>query len=392
MVRKNVLGPVQVGNCARHLKNAIVRARAEIQVRDRHLEHLLRIVVQPAMLVHILRAHRGVAVHAARTLEPGLLHLPRLDHARADRRGRLPSLHGRKVLVAHRRHLDMNVNPVQQRTRNLVAISLNLNRRATALAFRIAVMAARARVHRRHEHEAARERHAGRRAGDGDQAVFQRLTHHLEHVAVKLRQLIQEQHSIVREAHLARHRMGSAPEQARVGYRVMGRTERPPSDQRLPRGQLAGDAVDFCRLERFLEIHRRQDGGHALGEHGFARAGRADGENIVPARHRDFERALRRLLSLHVAIVIVVDAVRIENRLHIHAMRGHYQLVRQEVRRLSQRLHRIHFEPVHHRGLLGVFLRHHDSAPALRARVDRDGQHAFRAAHFAAQRKLPHHA
>ena len=91
----------------------------------------------------------------------------------------------------------------------------------------IAAEPARAGVHGGHQHEASRigERREG--AGDRDVAVLQRLPQHLEHVALELRQLIEEEHAVVRQAHLARPGDLAAADQARVGDGVVRRAERP---------------------------------------------------------------------------------------------------------------------------------------------------------------------
>ncbi len=55
-------------------------------------------------------------------------------------------------------------------------------------------------VHRADEHDAAGERNARLRAADGDSAVLERLTQHLERVPRELGQLVEEKHAMVREA------------------------------------------------------------------------------------------------------------------------------------------------------------------------------------------------
>ena len=47
-------------------------------------------------------------------------------------------------------------------------------------------------------------------ARDGDAAVFERLAHHFEGRAFELRQLIEKEDAVVREAHFARRGNGRA--------------------------------------------------------------------------------------------------------------------------------------------------------------------------------------
>src|SRR5581483_2612808 len=56
-------------------------------------------------------------------------------------------------------------------------------------------------------------------------------------------------------------------------------------------------AVDLRGLKRFFKSKRREDGRHALGEHGLAGAWGTDHENIVPARTGDLESAFGSLLT-----------------------------------------------------------------------------------------------
>ena len=65
----------------------------------------------------------------------------------------------------------------------------------------------------------------------------------------------------------------------------------------------AGDGVDLGGFEGFLEAQRREDRGEALGEHGFAGAGRADHEDVVATGGGDFEGALGDVLAADVAEV-----------------------------------------------------------------------------------------
>ena len=116
---------------------------------------------------------------------------PSLDFARpqdaiAHARRALDIRVGAEFFVLHGRNLDMDVDAVEKRPRNLRDVALNLRRRAVALARRIAEESARARIHRRNQHESGRKTDGKRRAGYGDAAVLQRLAQHFEHIALKL--------------------------------------------------------------------------------------------------------------------------------------------------------------------------------------------------------------
>jgi len=67
-------------------------------------------------------------------------------------------------------------------------------------------VAARARIQGRDEHDLGRKRERGLRAADGDHTVLQRLAQHLQRVAVELRQLVEKEDAVMRQADLARRR------------------------------------------------------------------------------------------------------------------------------------------------------------------------------------------
>ena len=90
----------------------------------------------------------------------------------------------------------------------------------------VAKPAARAGVQGCHELEVCREGKRAAGARNGDDVFFQRLAHHLQRSAVEFRQLIQEQHAVVRQADLARARIAAAADQPGVADGVMRAAER----------------------------------------------------------------------------------------------------------------------------------------------------------------------
>ena len=197
----------------------------------------------------------------------------------------------------------MDVDAVEQRAGDLGHVALDHGRRAHALARLVVEVAAGAGIHGRGQHEARgkAERHGGARDGDG--VIFERLAHDFEHVAGKLGQLVEEEQAVVRERDLAGARHDAAADEAGVGDGVVRRAEGPLRDQAGAGIEHAGDGVNLGGLERFVEGERGEDRRQALGQHGFAGAGRADHENVVAAGRGHFERALGGLLAAHIAEV-----------------------------------------------------------------------------------------
>ena len=81
---------------------------------------------------------------------------------------------------------------------------------------RVAPAGTRTEVHRRDELEPGREERLALRARDRDDAVLERLPQRLERRPLELRQLVEQQDAVVREARLARPRAGAAADDRRV--------------------------------------------------------------------------------------------------------------------------------------------------------------------------------
>ena len=92
----------------------------------------------------------------------------------------------------------------------------------------------------------------------------------------------------------------AAADEAGVGDGVVRRAEGAVRDEAAVGIEHAGDGVDLGGLEGFFEAQRREDGRQALGEHGFAGAGRADHQDVVASGGGDFERALGDVLAANV--------------------------------------------------------------------------------------------
>ena len=95
--------------------------------------------------------------------------------------------------------------------------------------------------------------------------VFERLAHHFENVARKLRQLIEEEQAVVREGNFTGTRNDAAANEARVGDCVMWRAEGPLGHEALRCIKDAGDGVNLGGLESFFKAERREDGWQPAG-------------------------------------------------------------------------------------------------------------------------------
>ena len=282
----------------------------------------------------------------------------------------------------------MNVDAVEQRPGNFRDVALDLRRRAVALARGIAEESARARIHRRGQHEARRKSDRQRRARDRHAAVFERLAHHFEHVALKFRQLVEKNDAVVAERNFSGPRHRAAADQARVADGVVRRTKRPRADQTARIFQHSCHAVNARGLDGFLERHRRQNRGNALGQHGFARAGRPDEQNVVAARAGHFERALRRHLPAHVAQVhgVLAGFRQHLRRVHRNGLKRFRRV--DQIDGLRQRFHREHFNAFDHGRFARIRFRHHHVLDAAFARSQRRRERAAHRPHAAIERKF----
>ncbi len=91
----------------------------------------------------------------------------------------------------------MDVNPVQQRTRDAFLVLGHDHVRAGAWFDWVAVVAARTRVHRRDQLEVGREGQRALRPADGHKFVFERLAQYFQDTRPKLGQFVQEEHAAV---------------------------------------------------------------------------------------------------------------------------------------------------------------------------------------------------
>ena len=107
-------------------------------------------------------------------------------------------------------YLTLDVDAVEQGTRDFVHVALYLSWGADTVVGWIAIIAAGTRVHACHKHERTRIVDGVFGAADVDVPVFQRLAQHLEGRLVELGQLVAEEHAIVCQRDFARLRSCSS--------------------------------------------------------------------------------------------------------------------------------------------------------------------------------------
>ena len=124
MTRADLLAAGQVGNGAGQLENPVVGPRRQLQLVHGRAHQGASGFIQRAVPAHFGRLHFGVAHRAenrpcfhlaALSSEPAALDLPGGLHPRLDGGGILRSAVFAQLLVLDARHLDVDVDAVEQR-------------------------------------------------------------------------------------------------------------------------------------------------------------------------------------------------------------------------------------------------------------------------------------
>ena len=174
---------------------------------------------------------------------------------------------------------------------------------------------------------------------------------------------------------------------------MVRRAERALGEQALLRDG-ARDGVDARGLQRLLEGHVRQDGGHAAGHQRFAAARRADHQHVVASGGGDLQRTLGLGLALDVAEVLRVLAAADQGLVGDGLNGGDGQFSGEVAHRGAQGVDREDLQPLDAADLVGVRGGKQDLPHAVLPGGDDHGQRAAHRAHGAIQRELAedHHA
>ena len=287
--------------------------------------------------------------------------------------------------VVHGGDVDVDVDAVHERAGNFGDVALDHRSGALAVAGAVVVETAGAGIHGGGEHEAGGEgeRHGG--AGDADCAVFERLAQDFEDVAGEFGEFVEKEQAVVGERNFAGARDDAAADQSGVGDGVVRRAVGAGSDQAGALVEDSGDAVNLGGLERFFEGERRQDRGHALGEHGLAGAGRADHEDVVASGAGDFDGALGGLLSADV-FEVDEELLRFAQQGIAVGFDGNDAVAGvDEVDHVEQRAHGVDVDAGDHGGFFGVGFGNDHAGDLSSAGFDGDGQGSANAANTAVE-------
>ena len=165
---------------------------------------------------HVAPGDGGIGGVAGSAVARVLQRPSRFD-ASADRRRRFARGAREHLVELHARDVDVQVDAVEERPRELGDVLGDGGVVAAAIARAHAAKAAGARVHRGDQREACGIGEGAGGARDRDGPLLERLAHHFERRARELRQLVEEEHAVLREADLARVRGRAAAAQRDLG-------------------------------------------------------------------------------------------------------------------------------------------------------------------------------
>jgi hypothetical protein len=273
MIRLEALRPGEVRDRPADLDGAVESAAGERQGLHRFREESLGVLGKGAGPSRDRPGEVGVARHTEPRPAPALPVAGLLDPGSRDR-GRLARRRTEQLLLREPRDAQADVDPIQERSRQLVPVELDAVGPADALLHAVAVEAARTRVGGRDEREPGGELHGSDGARDDDTTVFERLPKSLDGIATELGELIEEQDPVMREADFSRsHMRAAAAEQPDGRDRMVRRAERASAEQTPGRTEQSGDGVELGRFQRFLPRELGQDRRQSSREHRLPGAG-----------------------------------------------------------------------------------------------------------------------
>src|SRR5712691_3440821 len=160
----------KVGDRASELQNAVIRARREVKLGDRLLQQRARLILEGAEPLDFAGAEPGVVLALAFELSSA-----RPFDALPDLRRAFASARLHDLVFAQRGHFDLDIDPIQQRSREPAAVARDLVGRATAPTAEMPQISARTGIHCADQLEARRIFGLAGGARDGDAAGFERL-------------------------------------------------------------------------------------------------------------------------------------------------------------------------------------------------------------------------
>lgn len=143
----------QVRNGPSDFKDPIAGPGRQTESINSRLKQGFRLPIQFTKRFHFTAPHLGIAIDFSAGAKAFDLALASFCDTPANSSGRLGCWDLHKVLIRYSRHLQVQINTIQQRARDLGMISTNFAWRTTAVVFRIRMVAAGAWIHGGNQHK-----------------------------------------------------------------------------------------------------------------------------------------------------------------------------------------------------------------------------------------------
>lgn len=211
MAALDVLGALQVGEGAGDLEQAVGGAQGQRETLAGGFQPLLVGLAQVAVLAQPWQVEEGIGAALALVLQvPGFGDLLGGGGAAFSGRWRVAQCGG------FARHSEVQVDAIEQRPGEFVAIALDLVTAALAASRGFAKVAAGTGIHCGDQLEAGRETNLVPRTGDHYFAALQWLAQDFQDFAVELWQFVQKQYPVMSQGDLAWLRAAAATYQCRA--------------------------------------------------------------------------------------------------------------------------------------------------------------------------------
>jgi len=149
----DILRGIEVRDGAGQFQYSRVRPRGKAELLHGRIEQCLGVGFECAVFLDMPCFHLPVCINPFVVLKTLKLDIPCCDNPLPDVVRFLTHGSVRQLFIRHRRHLDMDIYPVEQRAGNLVPVTVDLSMGAGALMTAIAEIPARTGVHGCQEHE-----------------------------------------------------------------------------------------------------------------------------------------------------------------------------------------------------------------------------------------------
>lgn len=287
----------EISDRAGELEESEVDPSREIHTFEGFLEEFIFLLTERAVFFDILLSDFGIAgflrsLESFGTLDACSFDLF-FDISRTSCLGRPIS----EILHLHSRHSDEEIDTIEDGSGELRTVAFDLRLATRTGFFFVSEVSARTRIERTDEDEFRRVGITRIDPIDGDFAVFEGLSQHLQEMSVKFEEFIEEEDSLVSEADLSGPRIPSSSDDTDRARRMVHLAKWTRENERMILGEESRNRVDFGGLHDFREIHIRQDSGERFREHRFPGSRRSLHEDIVSSGRCDHEGSLGMLLS-----------------------------------------------------------------------------------------------